>query len=112
MHRWFAAGSAVLFVVGAASLALTLYLWFGDWPAQARHTVDHLRSVAAHSGRVPDPLLPDPEVLQPFLLRYYLPATLGFVRDEWRFRIDDGLEAIVDVPALNEYFGWYYAGAD
>ncbi len=51
------------------------------------------------------------EVLQPFLLDYYLPATLGFVRDEWVFRIDDGLEAIVDVPAVNQYFGWYYTGA-
>lgn len=51
------------------------------------------------------------EVLQPFLFDYYLPATLGFVRDEWIFRIDDALEEIVDVPAVNQYFGWYYSGA-
>jgi beta-glucuronidase len=50
------------------------------------------------------------EVLQPFLLDYYLPAALGFVRDEWIFYVDDGLEDIVDVPAVNQYFGWYYSG--
>jgi len=56
-------------------------------------------------------LLTGIEVLQPFMFGYYLPATLGMVRDEWLFRIDDGLEAIVDVPAVNQYFGWYYASA-
>jgi beta-glucuronidase len=56
-------------------------------------------------------LLTGREVLQPFLLRYYLPAALGWRRPEWVFSIDDGLESIVDVPAINEYFGWYYSGA-
>ena len=56
-------------------------------------------------------LLTGEEVLTPFLRDYYLPAVLGFVRDEWVFRIDDRLEQIVDVPAVNQYFGWYYSGA-
>ena len=56
-------------------------------------------------------LLTGPESLAPFVARYYLPALLGWSRAEWSFRIDDGLEQIVDVPALNEYFGWYYSGA-
>ncbi|MCP4036208.1 MAG: hypothetical protein GY733_04670, partial [bacterium] len=60
MVRLFATLSLLLFLVGAASLGLTLYLWFGDWPEQAKATVDHLRSVAANTGRAPDPLLPDP----------------------------------------------------
>ena len=53
--------AAFLFAIGVASLGLTLYLWFGDWPEQARATVDHLRSVAENTGRAPDPLLPDPK---------------------------------------------------
>jgi beta-glucuronidase len=56
-------------------------------------------------------LLTGQEVLQPFVLNYYLPATLGWVRDRWIFQIDDSLEKIVDVAAINEYFGWYYSGA-
>ncbi len=60
MHRVFSALAALLFLVGGASLGLTLYLWFGDWPKQAKGTLDHLRSVAERRGRGPDPLLPDP----------------------------------------------------
>jgi hypothetical protein len=60
MRRLFSVLAAVLFLVGAGSLGVTLYLWFGDWPEQAKATVDHLRSVAENSGRGPDPLLPDP----------------------------------------------------
>ena len=56
-------------------------------------------------------MLTGAEVLQPFLFDYYLPAVLGFVKDEWIFRIDDPLEEIVDVGAVNQYFGWYYSGA-
>ncbi len=71
---------------------------------------DHIRELDS-SRLLTAALLTGAEVLQPFLLEYYLPATLGFVRDEWVFHIDDGLENIVDVPAVNEYFGWYYSGA-
>jgi beta-glucuronidase len=56
-------------------------------------------------------LLTGGEALAPFVARYYLPALLGWNRSEWIFRIDDGLEEIVDVPAINQYFGWYYSGA-
>ena len=83
-------------------------------PSEAR---DHFFSELAKHVRSEDPsrlltaaLLTGQEVLQPFLLKYYLPATLGWVRDEWIFQIDDGLEKIVDVPAINQYFGWYYSG--
>jgi beta-glucuronidase len=56
-------------------------------------------------------LLTGSEALGPFVMRYYLPALLGWNRSEWIFRVDDGLEKIVDVPAINQYFGWYYSGA-
>ncbi len=56
-------------------------------------------------------LLTGREALAPFVARYYLPALLGWNRSEWIFRVDDGLEEIVDVPAINQYFGWYYSGA-
>lgn len=55
-------------------------------------------------------LLTGTEALQPFFTKYYLPATLGFTRDEWLFRVEDPIEEIVDVAAINQYFGWYYAG--
>jgi len=51
------------------------------------------------------------EALTPFLLKNYLPAAFGFVRDEWSFDIDDPLGKLVDVVAVNQYFGWYYSGA-
>ena len=35
-------------------------------------------------------LLTGQEALTPFLLHYYLPAALGWVRDDWIFHIDDG----------------------
>ncbi len=47
----------LLFVLGAGSLALTLYLWFGDWPAEVKSAVDHYRSVAEQSGNRGDPLI-------------------------------------------------------
>ena len=47
----------------------------------------------------------------PFLLKNYLPAAFGFVRDEWSFDIHDPLGELVDVVAVNQYFGWYYSGA-
>jgi len=55
LRKLWTALSLLLFLVGAASLALTLYLWFGDWPQEARETVDHFRSVAERKGRAPDP---------------------------------------------------------
>jgi len=46
-----------------------------------------------------------------FVLYSYLPALLGFSRAEWVMRVRDPLAETVDVPAINEYFGWYYSGA-
>jgi len=79
---------------------------------------DHFFAELAAHVRAEDPsrlltaaLITGPETLLPFLLRYYLPALLGWNRSEWILEVDDGLERIVDVPAVNEYFGWYYSGA-
>ncbi|MFP8875132.1 MAG: hypothetical protein VCB42_11560, partial [Myxococcota bacterium] len=49
--------SVGLFVLGAACLAFTFYLWFGDWPQETRELVDHLRSVARNTAQPPEPLL-------------------------------------------------------
>jgi len=37
------------------------------------------------------------------------PALLGWSPDDWVLAADDPLSALVDVPAINEYLGWYYA---
>lgn len=50
------------------------------------------------------------EALLPFLTKNYLPATLGWVNDEWSFDVEDPLGELVDVVAINQYFGWYYSG--
>ncbi|MEM7411502.1 MAG: glycoside hydrolase family 2 TIM barrel-domain containing protein [Myxococcota bacterium] len=47
-------------MLGCAALALTLYLWFGDWPRATRDTVDYLRSVAATEDEPPEPLVMHP----------------------------------------------------
>ena len=46
MRKIFWIGSVVLFVAGTASLALTAYLWFGDWPEDVKEIIDFERSVA------------------------------------------------------------------
>ncbi len=46
MRRLLAIGSALIFVIGIGGVALTLYLWVGDWPTRSREVVDHYRSVA------------------------------------------------------------------
>jgi len=57
MQRFVVALGFGAFVAGAGLLALTLYLWFGDWPASVKETADHYRSVAATEGRPPGPLI-------------------------------------------------------
>lgn len=49
--------SVGLFAVGLGSLLLTAYLWFGNWPKEAKEIVDHYRSVAASADQVPLPLI-------------------------------------------------------
>jgi beta-glucuronidase len=53
---WFAI-SLASFLLGLAGIALTAYLWFGDWPAETRELVDHYRSVAENTARPPEPLI-------------------------------------------------------
>jgi beta-glucuronidase len=62
---------------------------------------DRLVTAAMLSGR---------ELLTPFMLRAYLPALLGLRRSEWLLSMNDPLGEVLDVLALNEYFGWYYSG--
>ena len=68
------------------------------------HDLDPTRPVTAA-------LLTGPELLAPFAARLLAEAGLGLSGDTWTLDVDDPLGAIVDVPALNEYFGWYYAPA-
>jgi beta-glucuronidase len=42
------------------------------------------------------------------LASHAIPAAAGIVRDEWVLEVSDPLAEMVDVPGLNEYFGWYY----
>ena len=52
MQRLFSVLAFLVFTLGTASLALTLYLWFGDWPQEMKQTLDHLRS--ARENRLVD----------------------------------------------------------
>lgn len=40
---------------------------------------------------------------------YYFPTIAGKQFDTWDIKIEDPLASIVDLPAINQYFGWYYA---
>ncbi|MFP6639200.1 MAG: glycoside hydrolase family 2 TIM barrel-domain containing protein, partial [Myxococcota bacterium] len=55
-------------------------------------------------------LITDPADLQQFFLGSYLPALVGFPDRDWEYRITDPLADVLDVQALNQYFGWYYSG--
>lgn len=57
MRRLFLVGSVCLFVVGVSSLALTIYLWFGDWPTEVKEVVDFERSVAETEHAPTTPLV-------------------------------------------------------
>ncbi len=56
-------------------------------------------------------MLTSGEDLGRFFLTSYLPALLGLPSGDWEYRIGDPLAELVDVQALNQYFGWYYSGA-
>ena len=60
MRHLFAGIACLVFIVGAGSLALTLYLWFGDWPREMKRTVDYMRSARENLGKPPDPLIQNP----------------------------------------------------
>lgn len=86
MRRLWTALSVGLFAVGGASLALTVYLWVGDWPQQSRELVDHLRSVARNTGAPPQPLLQN-------------------ARERERVSLDGTWQAVIDPYARGELGG-------
>jgi beta-glucuronidase len=50
------------------------------------------------------------EEIQEMAKHFYFPAMQGQQFDTWDIEIKDPLAAIVDVAAINQYFGWYYSG--
>ena len=50
------------------------------------------------------------EEIQEMAKMYFFPSMQGQTFDAWDIEIIDPLAAIVDVPAINQYFGWYYSG--
>lgn len=104
-------------LIGRDRNRASVILWSLGNETPAGEERDRFFAELARHVRAEDPsrllsaaLLTGGETLAPFVARYYLPALLGWSRSEWVFRIDDGLERIVDVPAINQYFGWYYSG--
>ena len=57
LRRVWTVVSVVLFVLGCSSLALTAYLWLGDWPRRGRQTVEYYRSLARNEGHPGDPII-------------------------------------------------------
>ena len=50
------------------------------------------------------------EEIQEMAKLYFFPAMQGKGADSWDIEIKDPLASIVDVAAINQYFGWYYSG--
>ncbi len=50
------------------------------------------------------------EEIQEMAKMYFFPAMQGNAADSWDIEIKDPLASIVDVAAINQYFGWYYSG--
>jgi beta-glucuronidase len=50
------------------------------------------------------------EEIQQMAKQYFFPTMGGQSFDAWDIEIHDPLAAIVDVAAINQYFGWYYSG--
>jgi beta-glucuronidase len=69
---------------------------------------DHVRALDA-TRPITAALLAGPRDVGRWALRDVLPSAAGLGRERWEYRVGDPLGAIVDVAALNEYFGWYYA---
>lgn len=96
--------SVIIWSVGNETPETEARLRFMTALAEHSRALDPTRLVSAA-------LLTGQQALRPFVIRYYLPALFGVVRDEWPFRVDDPLVDAIDVAAVNEYFGWYYSGA-
>lgn len=56
-------------------------------------------------------MLTPPEDLGRFFLSSYIPSLVGLDVGDWIYPVSDPVANVVDVPSLNEYFGWYYSGA-
>jgi len=50
------------------------------------------------------------EEIQKMAKDYFFPTLAGQEFETWDIEIEDPLAAIVDVAAINQYFGWYYSG--
>ncbi len=50
------------------------------------------------------------EEIQKMAKDYFFPSMQGQTFDTWDIEIEDPLAKIVDVAAINQYFGWYYSG--
>ena len=50
------------------------------------------------------------EEIQAMAKNYYFPTMQGKAFDTWDIEIEDPLATVVDVAAINQYFGWYYSG--
>ena len=57
MRRLWIALSTAAFALGMGALALTAWLWLGDWPSRTKELIDHYRSVARNTARPPEPLI-------------------------------------------------------
>ena len=55
--KWGLLFGLFFFLLGAGALALTAYLWLGDWPSRTREIVAHYRSLAEKAGEPTAPLL-------------------------------------------------------
>ena len=75
-----------------------------------QNLADHVRTEDS-TRLVTAAMLTGADALTGFLLWGYLPAVAGLPVSNWVFDVQDPLADMVDVPALNEYFGWYYSGA-
>ncbi|MEE3327432.1 MAG: glycoside hydrolase family 2 TIM barrel-domain containing protein [Myxococcota bacterium] len=95
----------------------SVVLWsIGNETAFSQARQDFMTALAEHvrgldeSRLVTAALITDPQDMQAFFLGSYLPALLGFPDRSWEYRLTDPLAEVVDVQALNQYFGWYYSG--
>lgn len=95
----------------------SVVLWsIGNETPHAEERMRFMEALASHV-RSEDPtrpvaaaLLAQPPDVVRFFATNFLPAVFGWQREQWTYAIDDPLEDVVDVPGLNEYFGWYYSG--
>jgi beta-glucuronidase len=79
---------------------------------------EFMRGLAVHARELDDTrlisgaIVAGMELIGPMMARSVLPTAIGFGPEEWTMELDtDPLAEILDVPALNQYWGWYYSVA-